>query len=333
MSPWIALWMVLVLLMLPPVGLAEPPLKNVFLDTDIGSDVDDALALLTLLGQKDIRLLGISTVNGDVQRRGLIALRELELANRRDIPVAAGIGTTLLRAKQPRDWSRQLAEHLDQRPKGMLDKRHGVDLLIETIHQHPGLTVIAIGPLTNIAVAIIKDPSIVPKIGQLVVVGGATHLPARIEQSSIFVDYKSEYNLNSDPEAAQVVFQSGVPITMAGLAPALDVSVTREQAEAWKAYPSPLAQWIAKRVTDRLDSHHSNETHLGDVLGVMAALHPTVVESRTLPIHLETWGDTLRTVIDPTGSGSPVNVVLHVHKKAFQQQFQSAITPLLRERP
>lgn len=73
-------------------------------------------------------------------------------------------------------------------------------------------------------------------IEQLVIVGGATHLPPEVAKASIYVDYKSEYNLNNDPDAAQVVFDSGVPIIMSDLAPALEVYVTRKQVQAWQKH-------------------------------------------------------------------------------------------------
>lgn len=298
---------------------------TVFIDTDIGSDVDDALAILTALGSQEYKIVGISTVNGDTQTRARIVLRVLELAGKHDVPVASGIGTTLLREKQPRVWTKQLKQNLDQLPMGQVSSEHGVDFLIRSIHEHPGLTVVALGPLTNIAVAIIKEPDIITKIGKLVVVGGATGLPSAAEVASIAIDYKSEYNLNSDPEAAQIVFGSGVPIVMSGLKPALEVSVSKDQVENWSKINSPLAQWITRQVNLRLTDHQTRETHLGDVLGITLAKHPEFAQIKQLPIHLEKWGDTLRTVIDPTGAGLPVNVVLSVNKKAFNSYFSQSM--------
>lgn len=312
---------------------AETPKTTVFIDTDIGSDVDDALAVLTVLGMKRFAVTGISTVNGDTKRRASIALRLLELAGEKNIPVAAGVGSTLLRQKQPRNWETQLSQFLDQSPKAQLSPVHGVDLMIESVHQHPGLTILAIGPLTNIAVAIIKDPSILPEIGKLVLVGGATTLPPVTEKGSIFVDYKSEYNLNSDPDAARLVFNSGVPIVMSGLAPALQVGITDKTVKQWQArYNSPVSRWITRQVQTRLASHHVQETHLGDVLGVMVAVQPEVATIKRLPVHIELWGETLRTVIDATGSGRPVDVVLDVHKKQFDSVFNTAMQSVLTQK-
>ncbi len=302
---------------------ADP--TRVFLDTDIGSDVDDVLAVLTVLGAGDFKLLGISTVYGETERRARIARRLLELAGHGDVPVGAGVSSTLLRRKQPRDWSVQLSQHLDQEPREAPGPEHGVDLMIRSIHENPGLTLLALGPLTNVAVAIVKDPTILENIGMLMVVGGATHFPSYRERGTIFVDYKSEYNLNCDPDAAMLVFESGVPILMSGLAPALQVTVSRSQAEAWQKQPSEVARWTGDRILERLDRHGSNATHLGDVLGCLLAVRPGLASIQTLPVSVEMWGKTLRTVIDPTGSGRSVEVVMTVEVEQFGATFQAAM--------
>ncbi len=314
-------------ILLTSTGFAEP--KRVFIDTDIGSDVDDAIALLTILGSGQVEVVGISTVNGKTRQRAEIVLRLLELANRPNIPIGAGVGSTLLRQKQPRNWDKQLAQHLDREPSGSLSGEHGVDLLIRKVHENPGVTVLAIGPLTNVAVAMIKDPTIIPEIGQLVIVGGAIHLPAATEKGSIFVDYKSEYNLNSDPDAARLVFESGVPILMSGLNPALQVTVDRHDIAEWRQAGTPVAQWISNRVEERLVSHQNPETHLGDVLGAVLTYDESAATVKTLPIHVEMWGDTLRTVIDPTGSGRPLRVALDVAQSRFYRNFEQAMGRIL----
>ncbi|MBX2860669.1 MAG: nucleoside hydrolase [Vampirovibrio sp.] len=301
----------------------------VFIDTDIGSDVDDALALLTLLGSQKVEVIGISTVNSNTQKRAAVALRLLELAGHPDVPVAAGIGSTLLRQKQPRNWEKQLSQHLDHPPVRKPSAMHGVDLMIQTVHQHPGLTVIALGPLTNIAVAIIKDPTITPKIGKLIIVGGAIALPAYQQHGTITVGYKSEYNLNSDLDAARLVFDAGIPIVMSGLSPALQVTVGTEDVKSWQQLNTPVAVWVSNRVTERLTSHHATETHLGDVVGAMASYDSQSVRTKKLPLHLEVWGDTLRTVIDSTGTGTPVEVVLDVNQDQFYDNFHQAMATVL----
>lgn len=303
---------------------ADPPVK-VFIDTDIGSDVDDVLALLMALGRSDYQVLGVSTVNGPVRERARLVHAVLNRLRREDVPVGPGVGSTLLRDKQPRHQAGSVLGKFEALPPLPADSPHGVDLLIEQIQAHPGLTVVAIGPLTNMALAIIKDPSIVDDIGQLIIVGGATHLPPEVAKASIYVDYKSEYNLNSDPHAAQVVFGSGVPIIMSGLAPALEVYVTRKQIQDWQEHPSELAQWTARQVLARLDAHYSDSTHLGDVLGMALAAHPDMGEIHRMPVHLERWGKTLRTVIDPTGTGRVVDVVTRADRERLMSLFEAGL--------
>lgn len=318
MKPW--LFVALFLLCCPAVGLTAGRIP-VFLDTDIGSDVDDVLALLTVLATPELELVGISTVYGETGTRARIARRLLELAGRPDVPVGAGIGTTLLRRKQPRDWTRELQQHLDAEPRTAVSSEHGVDLMIQAARLHPGLKVLAIGPLTNVAVAILKDPDLPKRVGQLMVVGGATHFPPVTERGTIFVDYKSEYNLNCDPDAAALVFESGVPILMSGLAPALEVTVERRHLEDWRRLGTPVANWTVARVEERLARHGTDETHLGDVLGCVLAHDPALADVRPLPVSIEMWGQTLRTVIDPTGTGRRVDVVMTVRREEFMKHF------------
>ncbi|MBI4870049.1 MAG: nucleoside hydrolase, partial [Candidatus Riflebacteria bacterium] len=187
--------------------------------------------------------------------------------------------------------------------------------------------------LTNLALAILKEPSFVKRVGLLAVVGGATHFPPGMEKGTIFVDYKSEYNLNCDPDAAMVVFESGIPIRMSGLAPALQVTVGRKQLPRWRNSGKPAGRWIAARVRERLDAHGSDETHLGDVLGCVLAVRPELAQVRTLPLSLEMWGQTLRTVIDPTGSGRAVQVVLTVEPRKFMPVFLRAMDRALAASP
>ncbi|MBI2944926.1 MAG: nucleoside hydrolase [Candidatus Wallbacteria bacterium] len=327
-------WILVALLACSSANCLAGDRVPVFLDTDIGSDVDDVLALLTILATPELELVGISTVHGESGARARIARRLLELAGRPDIRVGAGIGTTLLRRKQPRDWSRELRQHLDAEPRTPVSSEHGVDLMIQAARRHPGLKVLAIGPLTNVAVAILKDPELPKRIGQLMVVGGATHFPPVTERGTIFVDYKSEYNLNCDPDAAALVFESGVPILMSGLAPALEVTVEKRHLEEWRRLGTPVASWTVARVEERLARHASHETHLGDVLGCVLAHTPELAQVQKLPVSIEMWGQTLRTVIDPTGSGRAVDVVMTVHREKFMKHFLESMNRILSaERP
>ena len=176
------------------------------LDTDIGDDVDDAFALLLAARQPAVELLGVTTVYGPVQERALIARKLLDTAGRSDVPVAVGEGITLAGRDPGRvlnssqgyvdltEWE-QLAAALHPQP--------GVDFLIETVLSAPEPPVlVAIGPLTNIAVALRREPRLARRLRSLILMGGRLGEHAAL----------GEHNFNSDAAATQVVIESGCPL-------------------------------------------------------------------------------------------------------------------------
>lgn len=176
---------------------------RVILDTDIGTDVDDLMALALILGSPSIELLGVTTVYGDTALRGRMTKRIAEIAGT-TIPVHSGESTTL----SGRDvwWAGhegKLYDGLDRHP---LDGADAVSHLVETVCAAPGtVDVMAIGPLTNIAAAISRDPRFASAVRHLWIMGGS------------FADEEPEHNLRSDAEAAAIVFGAGIPTTVAGL--------------------------------------------------------------------------------------------------------------------
>ncbi|SKB00564.1 purine nucleosidase [Agreia bicolorata] len=176
---------------------------RVILDTDIGSDVDDLMALALLLGTPSVELVGVTTVYGDTALRARLAKRVLRMVGA-DVPVHAGILLPL----SGRDvwWAGHegaLYEGLDSEP---YDSDDAVQYLIDEVLAAPGeIDVIAIGPLTNIAAAINAEPRFAGAVRQLWVMGGD------------FADGTPEHNLQSDSLAAQIVFDSGIPVTITGL--------------------------------------------------------------------------------------------------------------------
>jgi purine nucleosidase len=177
--------------------------RSIILDTDIGSDVDDAMALALVLGRPDLDLVGITTVYGDTALRARLAARYASLAGRR-LDVHAGIPTPL----SGRDvwW----AGHEGSMHPGLDGETYASDdavsYLVETVAARSGeLDVVAIGPLTNIAAALRRDPAFTDHVRTLWVMGGS------------FEGSEVEHNFLSDAEAARVVFESGIPTVVTGL--------------------------------------------------------------------------------------------------------------------
>lgn len=176
---------------------------RVILDTDIGSDVDDLMALALLLGTPSVELVGVTTVYGDTALRARLARRVLRMVDA-DVPVHAGVRLPL----SGRDvwWAGHEGALYDNLENEPYDSDDAVRYLIDEVLAAPGeIDVIAIGPLTNIAAAINAEPRFAEAVRQLWIMGGD------------FADGTPEHNLLSDSLAAQIVFDSGIPVTITGL--------------------------------------------------------------------------------------------------------------------
>jgi purine nucleosidase len=180
--------------------------QNIILDTDIGDNIDDALALALAANSPELHLLGVTTVFRNAPRRAALARYVLDEWGQTSTRVVAGVSKPLLQA-----YDFELGTQFQILQDDVWDDTtHAVDFLIEQAHvkdepdtDNP-LTVVCIGPLTNIAVALVREPELIPRI-RLVLMGGCW---SRAE---------AETNMRSDPEAAAIVFSSGVEISMIGL--------------------------------------------------------------------------------------------------------------------
>ncbi|MBV8889875.1 MAG: nucleoside hydrolase [Alphaproteobacteria bacterium] len=186
--------------------------RKIVIDTDPG--VDDALAILLALASPELDVLGIAAVAGNtplpLTERNARAL--VELAGRADIPVHAGcarpIGRALVTSEHVHGPSGLGTLKLPA-PRIAAAPMHGVDFLIETLRREaPGtVTLCALGPLTNIGLALVKAPDISGRVQELVLMGGASHALGNVTPAA-------EFNIHVDPLAAELVFASGMPITM-----------------------------------------------------------------------------------------------------------------------
>lgn len=179
-------------------------LHHVILDTDIGTDVDDLMALALIFGSPTIELLGVTTVYGDTALRARMTKRVAEIAGV-TVPVHAGESDTL--SGREIWWAGHEARLYDDLERHALDGSAAVEYLVDTVCSSPGtVDVIAIGPLTNIAAAIEREPRFADAVRHLWIMGG-----------SFSDDDESEHNFRSDATAAEIVFAAGIPTTVAGL--------------------------------------------------------------------------------------------------------------------
>src|SRR3954447_20009545 len=179
---------------------------NLILDTDIGTDVDDALALAPILGSPELALGGISTVYGDTRLRAQLARRYTKTAGYdAGLPIAAGLEKT--RSGKDVWWAGHEGKLFPDLDQEVVDD-DGVALLVRSVAAHPGqVDVLAIGPLTNIAAVLDADPEFESNVRRLVIMGGDFRAEGRI----------AEHNFTSDVAAAQRVFASRLDIVVGGL--------------------------------------------------------------------------------------------------------------------
>ena len=181
------------------------------IDTDTASD--DAVAIIMALRAPDVRVVAITTVAGnvDVQQSTRNALYTVELCGS-DVPVFTGAEKPLLRRYENATWfhgRNGLGDHGYPPPKLVPGKMHAVDAIIEAVEANPGLVIVTLAPLTNLALALAKKPDIAAKVGRCVVMGGAPCCEGNVTPAA-------EYNIWVDPEAARIVMLSGLPIELIG---------------------------------------------------------------------------------------------------------------------
>ena len=290
------------------LALAGP--RKVIIDTDPGTD--DAMAIMLALNSPEFDVRALTVVPGNVTAaQGLEnALRMVSLANRCDIAVAAGAQHPLFQKLITAEFwhGKNGLANIELPPsKCKVDPRWGPDLIIQMVHENPHeITLVPIGPLTNIALAVEKDPSIVPLVKEVVIMGGSI--------SGGNVNASAEANIYNDPEAAQIVFQAGWPLTMVGLDVGDKTMLTRKHIEALKNHPGPVSDFIYK-VAEFLISLGEKFGDVGtpmyDPLAVGVAIDPTFVKAPAMHVDVETRGEFTRGETVANRRGAIERNVLH----------------------
>ena len=189
------------------------PAKTLWIDTDTGSD--DAVALVIAFQNPDVEIAGISVVAGNISLEKALqnALYTREICGAEHVPVYAGLAVPLIRGPfhaenvHGEDGMGDIGLPLSGR---VPDEGHGIDRMIETILARPGeITLVTLGPLTNIAVALAREPRLAKAVKHCVIMGGIGDGPGNVTPAA-------EFNIYADPDAARMVFQSGMPIVMCG---------------------------------------------------------------------------------------------------------------------
>src|SRR6266550_6914586 len=284
--------------------------KKIIFDTDPGSD--DALALMLALNSPDLDVRAITVVPGNVTAAmGLEnALRMVSLANRCDIPVAAGAQHPLFQKLITAEFwhGKNGLANVELAPsKCKVDSRFGPDLIIQLVHASPHeITLVPVGPLTNIALAVEKDPSIVPLVKEVILMGGSI--------SGGNVNAAAEANIYNDPEAAQIVFQAGWPLTMVGLDVGDKTLLSQKYLEQLGQTHGSVNDFIyavAKYLVDLSAKFGTSGTPMYDPLAVGVAIDATLVKAPEMHVDVETRGDFTRGETVANRRGEIERNVLH----------------------
>lgn len=304
-------------------------MNPIILDTDIGTDIDDQLALTLALQSPEVNLLGVTTVYANTELRTRMVRKLLDLAGRTDIPVAAGVSRTLM-GKRKLFWEGHegvgLLTEQDANLRGI--DRHAVDFIIEQVMARPGeVTLVAIGPLTNVALAVVKEPRLAQSLHELVIMGGSF-------RTTGFNLPVAEHNIICDPEAASIVFSSGAHMTVVPLDVTTQVRVRRQDVEQLKTHASPLIQAAADQLDRYITAKQRDWTHLHDPLALAMTIDPSFCQTTPLHITVETCGELTagQTIGYAPSEQRPAtaNVALQVDARRFEQFFvQRLMSPRL----
>jgi len=291
-------------------GLAQTAPRRVIIDTDPG--IDDAMAILLALNSPELKVEALSVVPGNVEAaQGLEnALKLVSLAARCDVPVAGGaqhpLNQKLITAQFWHGKNGFAGVELPA-PTCKADPRFGPDLIIEMVHKYPHeITLIPIGPLTNIALAVSKDPGIASLVKDIVIMGGSI--------TGGNVDGAAEANIYNDPEAAQIVFKAGWTVTMIGSDVGERTLMTRKDVNQLAANHAPESDFIAKLADfylTRSEKSGYQGAAMYDPLAVGTVIDPTLVTLKSMHVDVETKGEFTRGETVANRMGYDENNMLH----------------------
>jgi inosine-uridine nucleoside N-ribohydrolase len=271
------------------------PHKVIF-DTDfVVPPQDDGFALILALNSPELEILGVTTVAGNdsMERATSDVLRVLEIAGRTAIPVYKGANMPLMHEKTEFATTRHGRWWSDDPPppppggfaRKQPERETAVDFIVRTVEANPGqVTIIAIGPLTNVAMALRMAPGLAPKVKQLVIMGGAiAYLPDGAGNHTP----NAEFNFWVDPEAARIVLRSGIPIALTPLNVTRKTAFTKEWYDRIVAVETPVTALIKERMGPRFAKNPKSGGQMYDQLAVAALIDPTLVQTRELFVDVD----------------------------------------------
>jgi len=280
--------------------------RSIILDTDVGTDVDDAFAIAQAARSPALDLRAVTTVYGDVHLRARLARKLLDLLGHDGVPVAAGLGQPLTPDKVPY-WGGWEGEGLltpadDSLP---LDPRDGVTLILDELAaaQDP-LTLVAVGPLTNIAAVIQRGGSLLDRIREIICMAGT------------LVPGEEEWNVICDADAARLVFQSGLPVTLGTRFIVNQPKLTRPHRDRLARSLDPGVQALVVLLDHFLGIKRRDQTPMYDPVTLSMAYTDEYIQAEAMTLTVEQQGDVVALTPDPGGSAR-INISVGVQPEAF----------------
>lgn len=267
--------------------------RKIIIDTDPGQD--DAVAILLALASPELEVLGITCVAGNVPLplTSKNARVVCELAGRTDVPIYAGCDRPLARELVTAEYvhGKTGLDGIElPAPQMPLQEQHAVDFLIETLRDHPAgsVTLCPLGPLTNIATALRRAPDIAEKIAEIVLMGGAYFEVGNTTPAA-------EFNIHVDPQAAEIVFTSGVPLVVMPLDVTHQALTTRARVEAFRNLGTRVGHAVASWTDffERFDmaKYGSEGAPLHDPCVIAYLLKPDLFTGRHINVEIETTSE------------------------------------------
>ena len=302
-------------------------MRRILIDTDTASD--DAVALIMALRSSDVQVEAITVVAGNVplEQATSNALYTVELCDA-EVPVFAGADRPLARELQIADWFHGrdgLGDHGYRPSRRSTETEHAVNTIIRVVKEVPGIEIITLGPLTNIALALSREPALASRVSRCVVMGGAPCCEGNVTPAA-------EFNIWVDPEAARIVFRSGLPIELVGWqlcrGPA---AVSSKEIEKLASFGTALADFAVRANSTAMEAYRTQTGEIGislpDPVAMGILLDPSLsLETSEHYVEVETGSALTRgmTIVDRLNvAGNPRN--RHVWSEALNKGVRTTV--------
>ncbi|BBI36426.1 nucleoside hydrolase [Cohnella abietis] len=309
-------------------------MKSIILDVDTG--IDDTMAIAYAAHSPELQLLGLTTLFGNVsvEESTRNSLYVLEMLGREEVEVYAGAGKPFAR-----DNVLGYAKHVhgedglggalqDAIPKRTAGSMTAAQFMINQVRSKPGeVTIIAVGPMTNLALAIQADPEFVTLVDQVVIMGGSVTVKGNVSPYA-------EANIRSDPEAAKYVFQSGLPITLVGLDVTMKTLLPRTRLQEWRNKDTKLSQFVADAADFYMNAYETWNPGIGgcalhDPLAVGMVIDPSFCRTEAMHVEVDvgegspSLGRTYAVEQTDSTKSPNINVCLEVDAERFLEHFMN----------